>query len=310
MKKGFMSNLKSYALAFTIPLLIGTSYSLGSLRERALQRDRDLAEQEMLLEQDVDYDLTPELKRLIAEMNGEKFVEESSYEVLEKKHDELLADYSSLERELRSKNSSKKTNDYSINTIKPPLAIDSVDIPLGEYFIEVDKPNQRVRVWQRSKYSLVADVPTSTGLHVGEKERQGDNKSPSGYATIMTKQNSSAWEYAGEPAYGPYFFRLNFGGWDKSGNYDPNGHCSIGIHGTHEPELLGTERSHGCFRLDNDFLLEADDRGLIAPGNPVFVIPYSAEKMFSSKSGVGRDRLRKSSEKLLVDVKKEEVAYK
>ena len=43
----------------------------------------------------------------------------------------------------------------------------------------------------------------------------------------------------------------------------------IGIHGTDEPEALGTDVSHGCVRVDNDVITSM--AGLIPLGTPVII---------------------------------------
>lgn len=177
---------------------------------------------------------------------------------------------------------------------KPPEAIDSLSLPLGSYMLEVDKNSQRARVWQRARYRLVADVPCSTGANPGEKERSGDSKTPGGYALIVSEQNSSAWTYDGEFAYGEKFLRFNYGSWSASGSYNPSGHCSLGAHGTNEEHLLGSRQSHGCTRLPNEFLGEATSRDWLAPGVPLYVVPESLESLRSSASGAGYHRIEEA----------------
>lgn len=175
--------------------------------------------------------------------------------------------------------------------LEAPEAIDSLSLPEGSYVLEVDKKSQRTRVWRRARYRLVADVPSSTGEHPGEKERSGDSKTPGGYAMVTQVHNSSHWVYAGERAYGPYFFRLNFGSWDGAGNYDPGGHCSIGVHGTNEEHLLGSRQSHGCTRTPNSFVRKAREEGWLGPGTAVFVVPEDEAALRASDAGVGFERL-------------------
>lgn len=179
----------------------------------------------------------------------------------------------------------------------PASAIDSIDIAKGSYFIEVDKQRQRVRVWERCDYRLVSEMECSTGKNPGEKSREGDSKTPGGYAMIVSAENSSGWWYEGAPAYGPWFFRLNDGWWDAMGNHAPLKKSTIGIHGTNEPWLLGTRASHGCIRLYNEDVLEAKRNGWLAVGTPVYITPDSLESLLAGPAGLGYERIRKISGK-------------
>lgn len=179
----------------------------------------------------------------------------------------------------------------------PPAAIDTLPMPVGSYVLEVDKPHQRFRGWQRTRYSLLADVPSSTGLGAAEKEREGDLRTPGGYFMVRSVENSSSWRHEGRLAYGKWFARLNYGSWDPLGGYDPGGHCSIGIHGTDETWLLGLEASEGCIRLPNAFLEEAVSEGFLSSGTVGFITPYDSSSFSANVAGYGRDRARKISGK-------------
>ncbi|MCK4409362.1 MAG: L,D-transpeptidase, partial [Candidatus Eisenbacteria sp.] len=64
----------------------------------------------------------------------------------------------------------------------------------------------------------------------------------------------------GERAYGPLFLRLDCPRWE-----------GIGIHGTSEPEFIGTRSSRGCIRMRNDDLLAV--AGEVTVGTRVRVVP-------------------------------------
>ena len=92
---------------------------------------------------------------------------------------------------------------------------------------------------------------------LGQKQRRGDNMTPVGTFTVDEIDDASSWphdfgdgrgEIAG--AYGPWFISLDTealsgGAWD-----------GIGIHGTHDPQSIGTDASEGCIRLHNEDLQE------------------------------------------------------
>ena len=100
---------------------------------------------------------------------------------------------------------------------------------------------------------ILAVYPCALGKNSGQKEKEGDMKTPSGTFTIDEIIDASSWthdfkdgkgEIAG--AYGPWFisldtFNLSKGEWG-----------GIGIHGTHDPSSMGTRVSEGCIRLTND----------------------------------------------------------
>ena len=90
----------------------------------------------------------------------------------------------------------------------------------------------------------------------GQKQRSGDNMTPTGHFYIDESDDASTWTHdfgdgKGQipHAYGPWFLSLDtksvsHGQWD-----------GIGIHGTHDPSSIGTNASEGCVRLKNENLL-------------------------------------------------------
>ena len=84
----------------------------------------------------------------------------------------------------------------------------------------------------------------------GNKQKQGDMRTPEGVFKVVDIQNASKWTHDFhdgkgeiEGAYGKYFIRLKV-----------PGHKGIGIHGTHVPESIGSRATEGCIRLNNDDL--------------------------------------------------------
>jgi hypothetical protein len=70
-------------------------------------------------------------------------------------------------------------------------------------------------------------------------------------------------------AYGPYAFGLS-GFSNVIDNSDQFGDGVIGIHGTNEPQLVGTDVSHGCIRLRNEDISRLV--GLLPLGTPVQIV--------------------------------------
>ena len=110
--------------------------------------------------------------------------------------------------------------------------------------------------------SLLFETDVCLGENLGNKTRNGDHKTPEGKFSIMSIENSSRWpDFDGKfrDSYGPWFMRL------KMPKFR-----SIGIHGTNEPESIGTRASMGCVRLHNDKVLEL--KKYVKVGTPVEII--------------------------------------
>ncbi|MGN0036764.1 MAG: L,D-transpeptidase [Bacteroidaceae bacterium] len=110
-------------------------------------------------------------------------------------------------------------------------------------------------------------APVAVGKAYGNKQKQGDMRTPEGVFQVVDIQNASRWKHDFhdgkgeiEGAYGNYFIRLNV-----------PGHKGIGIHGTHAPESIGSRATEGCIRLKNDDLERLV--GLIYPPLTVVVTP-------------------------------------
>ncbi|MBO4587525.1 MAG: L,D-transpeptidase [Bacteroidales bacterium] len=113
--------------------------------------------------------------------------------------------------------------------------------------------------------------PIACGKNYGNKEKQGDMKTPEGVFHVSDIQDASDWKHdfhdgKGEiaGAYGPFFIRL-----------DTPGHKGIGIHGTHLPESIGTRATEGCVRLKNEDLLELKKNVYV--GMSVIITPSSKD---------------------------------
>lgn len=100
---------------------------------------------------------------------------------------------------------------------------------------------------------VLAVYPCALGKISGQKEKEGDMKTPSGIFSIDEIIDASSWshdfkdgkgEIAG--AYGPWFISLD------TTNLSKGAWGGIGIHGTHDPNSIGKMVSEGCIRLKND----------------------------------------------------------
>lgn len=120
----------------------------------------------------------------------------------------------------------------------------------NNYRIFVSKSNYTLSLFKGDE--LVKEYPVAVGKNPGDKQRRGDNRTPTGNFKIVSIENASKWKHdfgdgkgkiAG--AYGPWFLRLDAKGWK-----------GIGIHGTHDPDSRGTMATEGCIRLSNEDINE------------------------------------------------------
>lgn len=153
----------------------------------------------------------------------------------------------------------------SCTTTRPRAEHDEAVVARGHYLL-ISKQQMRLSVVD-SLGEVQLRVPIACGENYGNKEREGDRKTPEGLFWIEEILDAAEWGYDygdGEGkvigAYGPYFIRL----------YTPP-HTGIGIHGTRHPESIGTRASADCVRLHN-----SDLRRLVRyvyVGMPVFITP-------------------------------------
>ena len=129
----------------------------------------------------------------------------------------------------------------------------SIVIDKSDYILYLVSGEQTIRSW-----------PIAIGKNPGQKQRVGDLTTPTGTFYVDEIIDSSCWthdfkdgkgEIAG--AYGPWFISL-VTGWD-----------GIGIHGTHDPNSIGTMVSEGCIRMYNEDLVEF--KNLVTVGMKVII---------------------------------------
>ena len=120
----------------------------------------------------------------------------------------------------------------------------------GKYHIQINKSEYTLSLFKGDE--LVKVYPIAVGKNPGDKQRVGDNRTPTGDFKIVSIENASTWSHnfrdgkgVIKGAYGPWFLRLDAKGWK-----------GIGIHGTHDPNSLGTNATEGCIRLQNDDIAE------------------------------------------------------
>jgi lipoprotein-anchoring transpeptidase ErfK/SrfK len=169
--------------------------------------------------------------------------------------------------------------------------ISNLENEKDDYIFVIDKASQRAKLY-KVKYSAVDEILVSTGINTGNKQREGDGKTPDGLFKIQSIERSSDWKFNGERAYGPYFLRLNCGAWDANGKYNPNGPSSIGIHGTNESEYLGRRKSHSCIRLANEVIANYVAQGYLRKGSSVIILGENDALRYSSEPSIIASSIR------------------
>ena len=119
-----------------------------------------------------------------------------------------------------------------------------------KYSVDVNKSTYTLTLYKDGE--IVKEYPVAIGRNPGDKQRIGDNRTPTGKFKVVSIENASGWSHDFRDgkgkikgAYGPWFLRLDAKGWK-----------GIGIHGTHDPDSRGTMATEGCIRLSNEDIAE------------------------------------------------------
>lgn len=123
-------------------------------------------------------------------------------------------------------------------------------VPSQKQHIVIDKVGHTITVFEGGE--LIRQYGVAVGKNPGNKVREGDMRTPEGTFTVTHVHDASSWVHdfgdgAGviAGAYGPIFIRLNTYPWS-----------GIGIHGTHDPNSIGTNATEGCVRMRNEEIIE------------------------------------------------------
>ena len=123
-----------------------------------------------------------------------------------------------------------------------------------DYSVHIVKSSHQLSLLDRGQ--VVATWSCAIGKGgLGQKVKSGDNMTPTGTFTVDEIDDASYWTHdfgdgKGDikHAYGDWFISLDTKQLSK-GKWD-----GIGIHGTHDPNSIGTNASEGCVRLNNENL--------------------------------------------------------
>lgn len=141
--------------------------------------------------------------------------------------------------------------------------VDEID---NAAFIVISKEEMQLSLYDYAG-NLKKNYPIACGKNMGNKRVVGDMKTPEGIFHISSVEDASSWTHdfkdgKGEidGCYGNWFLRLSV----------PN-QSGIGIHGTHDPNSIGSRVTEGCIRLNNSDLEEL--KQLVYIGMTVIIIP-------------------------------------
>ena len=156
--------------------------------------------------------------------------------------------------------------------------------------------------------SVIVSYPVATGKNPGNKRRKGDMKTPEGEFIITQIQRATHWTHdfgdgngTIDGCYGNWFIRL-----------DTRPHTGIGIHGTHDPESIGTRATEGCIRLRNEDLDAL--HAYVKVGMKVTIEPGDADKATDLREGEmpeevkAAERERLAEQTVVVEEKRAEEA--
>lgn len=151
------------------------------------------------------------------------------------------------QKNLLETNKNKSSNDKTKNSKDPInqiIEVEKIKKMPGNFKIIIDKSKYKLFLFKGDK--LVRTYIVSIGKNPDglDKKQKGDFRTPEGKFYIISIHKSDKWLHEGKYAYGPWFLRLKTP-WQ-----------GIGIHGTDEPEKLGTKASEGCIRLHNNDISE------------------------------------------------------
>lgn len=130
---------------------------------------------------------------------------------------------------------------------------DQVELSVNPYRIEISASDFSLDVYEQDELVL------STAIAVGT----GDTPTPFGefyLAELLQPPDPTG-------SYGPYAFGLS--GFSEVLDSFNGGNGVVGIHGTNDPDALGTTVSHGCVRVENEVI---EDMATTVPlGTPVTI---------------------------------------
>ncbi len=153
---------------------------------------------------------------------------------------EPAADEPAVKQQPDSKDAAASQPD-SISSI---ISVDKISKMPGDYSIVVDKSRYAFKLYKGGVLVKTYKIAIGRNKDGADKKLKGDLRTPEGNFYIESIHKSDKWLHEGKYAYGPWFLRLKTP-WQ-----------GIGIHGTDEPESLGSKASEGCIRMHSQHIAE------------------------------------------------------
>ena len=132
-------------------------------------------------------------------------------------------------------------------------------------FIVISKADFKL-VLADDKGDGIASYDICLAVNYGNKEKEGDHKTPEGVFAIREILDATNFTHdfhdgrgPVKGSYGKWFMRLNVTNFRQ-----------IGIHGTDRPESIGTRASEGCIRLTAEGIIDLKPR--VKAGTPVIIL--------------------------------------
>jgi lipoprotein-anchoring transpeptidase ErfK/SrfK len=138
----------------------------------------------------------------------------------------------------------EKNEGQAPDSISSIISVEKIKKMPGDFRILIDKSRCELFLYKGEKLAKTYNVSIGRNPDGADKKKKGDLRTPEGNFHIVSIHKSDKWLHEGQLAYGPWFLRLKTP-WQ-----------GIGIHGTNEPEKLGTKASEGCIRLHSDNIAE------------------------------------------------------
>lgn len=144
----------------------------------------------------------------------------------------------------------------------------------AKFLVHIHKRSYKLELFEKGNNAPLKEYGVAVAKNFGDKQRSGDNTTPTSWGNverIPSKYKGAKYKVQSKDvpfrveeicdargwthdfgdgkgviagAYGPWFISLDTG-WN-----------GIGIHGTHDPNSIGTNASEGCIRLKNDNVKE------------------------------------------------------
>ncbi len=133
------------------------------------------------------------------------------------------------------------------------IRVTDVELSRNPYRVDLDVGRHSLTIYRNDDEVLTTTVAIGTG----------DTPTPIGdfYLIELLRPSDP------DGVYGPFAYGLS--GFSETLRSFNGGTGVIGIHGTNRPDLLGTDVSHGCIRVDNEVITDIAD--FLPLGTPVSI---------------------------------------